>query len=241
MSGHLVRNTANVIPRLPFLVHLFTASGAAFALLAGVAIANGDLVTAFLWLGVTLIVDGIDGPIARRLAVSDRMPRWSGAVLDLVIDYTTYVFLPALVLVVSGIVSTPIDVVAAVAIVTSGALYFADTRMKNSDGSFKGFPAVWNAIVFDLLVIKPNGIVTLFVVALLAILTFVPVDFVHPVRVKRWRVVTLAVTTLWGLLAVAALTYRLEPPLWVVSGLVLTSLYLFVIGFVHQLAARGES
>lgn len=241
MSGHFERNKANVAPRLPFLVHLFTASGAAFALLAGVAIVAGDLVAAFLWLGVALIVDGIDGPIARRLAVSDRMPRWSGAVLDLVIDYMTYVFLPALVLVVSDIVLTPVDVIAAIVIVTSGALYFADTRMKNGDGSFKGFPAVWNAIVFDLLVIKPNSIIVLSIVALLAILTFVPVNFVHPVRVKRWRLATLAVTALWGALAVVALVYKLDPPLWTVAGLVATSLYLFFIGFVNQLTAGGDA
>lgn len=241
MSEQTQRRKPNVIPQLPFLVHLFTASGAAFALLSGLAIANGDMVAAFLWLGVALIVDGLDGPLARRLAISDRMPRWSGAILDLVIDYTTYVFLPALALIVANIVSTPFDIISAIVIAISGALYFADTRMKNKDGSFQGFPTGWNAIVFDILVLKPGGILTVIIVAILAILTFAPVRFVHPVRVAKWRLLTLSITTLWGVFAVLSLTYDLDPPMWIKAGLLLTSIYVFSVGFVHQLLDRGSS
>ena len=239
MSAHLNHRPSTVIPRLPFVVHLFTASGAAFALLAGIAVVERDLVMAFLWLGIALIVDGLDGPMARHLSISDRMPRWSGAALDFVIDYTTYVFLPALILVVADVVTGPFDVIAAIMIVTGGALYFADTRMKNDDGSFKGFPAVWNAIVFNLLIFKPGEIATLVIVGLLTLLTFAPVNFVHPVRVKRWRLLTLAVTVAWGVFALLALIGDLNPQLWVTIGLFVSSLYLFAIGFVHQII-RGN-
>ncbi|MBB4302277.1 phosphatidylcholine synthase [Rhodobium orientis] len=241
MSGHFQRKTATVVPRLPFLIHLFTASGAAFALLAGIAIVRGDLISAFVWLGVALIVDGLDGPMARRLSIGDRMPRWSGAALDFVIDYTTYVFLPAMILVVSGIASTPFDLIGAVLVVTGGALYFADTRMKNEDGSFKGFPAVWNMVVLVLMVLNPPQFVTLGVVVVLTVLTFAPLDFVHPVRVKRWRLVTLAMCVGWGVFAGLALAAGLAPPLWIVLGLAVTSLYLFCIGFVHQWINAGRA
>jgi len=240
LSGHFEGQTARrLYPRLPFSVHLFTASGAAFALLAGVAIVDGDMVAAFLWLGIALIVDGLDGPIARHLSLSDRMPRWSGAALDFVIDYTTYVFLPALLLVVADVVTAPYDIAAAILIVTGGALYFADTRMKNTDGSFKGFPAVWNVIVFDILVVKPDEYITVAIVALLTVLTFVPVNFVHPIRVKRWRPLTLAVTVLWGVMAVLSLVGGLNPASWVVIGLLMTSLYLFGVSFIQQVAGLG--
>lgn len=225
---------------VPFAVHLLTASGAAFALLSGLAIMQGNLVMAFTWLGIALFVDGIDGPLARRLAISEVLPRWSGAALDFVIDYTTYVFLPALILIVAGVLPTPYDVLAAVVIVVSGALYFADTQMKTANAAFKGFPAVWNAAVFVLLVAEAGPIFTFGAILALAALTFAPVHFVHPVRVRRWRPFTLAITVLWAFFAAMALVQDLHPASWAYLGLVATSAYLSLVGFVIQLSDRPD-
>ena len=136
-------------------VHLLTASGGALALFAAIAAALHAWQTAFLLLGIAFVVDGIDGPLARRVHVLDRLPAINGVILDLVVDYTTYVFVPAVILVESPLLSPPFGAIAAVVVAVVGALYFADTRMKTRESAFRGFPAVWNAVVYVLMVLKP--------------------------------------------------------------------------------------
>ena len=133
-----------------FGVHIFTASGAVLALFALIAAIERTWPQMFLLLGVALLVDGVDGMIARRLDVAARVPRWSGDVLDLVVDYLTYVFIPAFVVVWSDLLPPLLAVPCAIAIIISGALYFADREMKTKDNFFRGFPAVWNVPVFYL-------------------------------------------------------------------------------------------
>jgi phosphatidylglycerophosphate synthase len=133
-----------------FAVHIFTACGAACALLALLAAAETRWRAMFLWLGVALIIDGTDGPFARRLRVAAVLPRWSGEVLDLVVDVMTYVFVPAYALAASGLLPQSAAVPLGSIVVVTGALYFADQRMKTSDYYFRGFPAVWNVAVFYL-------------------------------------------------------------------------------------------
>src|SRR5438132_6331523 len=135
-------------------VHLLTASGAGLALFAALATALHLWAVAFGLLGVALIVDAVDGPLARMVAVGDRLPWINGAMLDLVVDYTTYVFVPALILLEGPLLSPPLSAVAGVGIALVGVLYFADMRMKTEAAAFRGFPAVWNAVVFQLMVYK---------------------------------------------------------------------------------------
>lgn len=216
-------------------VHLLTASGAAIALAAAIAAAHEQWQLVFLLLGVAMLIDGLDGPIARKLDVKERIPWFDGATLDMVVDYSTYALIPAFVLAQSGIVSKPYAIVAAIVVAVVGALYFADTRMKTPDQAFRGFPAVWNAVVFQLMVFKFPEFVTLLIIAVLAVLTFTPVEFVHPLRVRRWRPLTLAMSVAWGVLALIALLYDLDPPLWVVIAFAVVSFYFAVIGLVLQL------
>src|SRR5436305_3019900 len=141
---------------LGFSIHIFTASGAALALFALFAAIEHNWSLTFLLLGVALFVDGIDGTLARKLDVARRLPPWSGDVLDLVVDYLNYVFIPAFVVVASGLLPPVAAIPCAVAIIISGALYFADRAMKTRDNYFSGFPAVWNVPVFYLLLLKPD-------------------------------------------------------------------------------------
>jgi phosphatidylcholine synthase len=218
-----------------FSVHILTASGAFLALLAALAAIQGHWVAFWLWLGLCLVVDGIDGPIARKLNVGERLPDWSGDYIDMVVDYVTYVFLPALALYLAGIVPGTLGIIAAGLIVVSSALYYADTRMKLSDNQFRGFPVVWNMVVFVLAALQPSDWVAFAVIVGCAILTFVPMPFVHPVRVRRWRPLTLAVTVAWGLAAAAVLAYGMTPPDWLMIALAGASIYLFLIGAVLYL------
>lgn len=221
-----------------FLIHILTASGAPIALAALLAGAQGKWDEMFAWLGLALFVDGIDGPLARKFNVAERLPRWSGASLDFVIDYATYVFLPAFALSWSLMLSNPWNWICGGLVVFTGALYFADNGMKTPDGSFKGFPAGWNMVVFGLMVLSPSETFTIAAVVLCCILTFAPVRFVHPVRVKKWRVFTLPVTLLW--MALAALAIFDGMVLSSLAGTVFAaaSLYLFAVSAFQQLLER---
>lgn len=221
-------------------VHAFTASGIVLAMLAAFAAYRLDWTEFFAWLGVALVVDGVDGPIARKFAVERRLPTFSGAALDFVVDYVTYVFLPAFAIATGGFTSTPIALGLAGIIVFTSAMYFADTRMKMKNNAFRGFPAVWNGVVFILFVFRPDEWFVISVTVALAILTFVPVAFVHPVRVERWRPLTLAFTAAWFGFAGAALAYGLVPPDGVKIGLFVTSFYLSAVAAVQQLLERFE-
>jgi phosphatidylcholine synthase len=151
----------------------------------------------------------------------------------------TYVFAPAII-VGQALGLTPVPgAVAAVIVAVSGALYFADTRMKQPDHSFRGFPAVWNMPVFVLYAFQPPAVVTIVSVVGLAVLTFVPVNFVHPLRVVRWRVATLAVFGLWVFCAVWLLLTDFVAAPAVKYALLAASAYLFCIAAVQQSLRAG--
>ena len=221
-----------------FGVHLLTSSGAFLAFLSLVAAAENRFVAAFFWLGAALAVDGVDGPLARKLEVKKWWPHWSGDMLDSVIDYVTYVIIPAFILYQSGLMGRHLSFLSAALIVTTSAIYYADTRMKTADNGFKGFPICWNMVVFTMFVVSPSEYFSLAVVVLSAVLTFVPVIFVHPVRVKQLRPLTLGIFAAWSAGSLAALVYQLDPPIWIDGVILASGLYLYCIGFVLQLAGR---
>ena len=216
-------------------VHLLTASGAGFALVAAVAAADRSWQLVFLCLGLAMIVDGIDGPIARKLDVKERLPWFDGATLALVVDFTTYVLVPALVLSLGDLLSEPFATGSGILVAVVGALYFADTRMKTPEQAFRGFPAVWNAVVYQLMVYKFPEAATLLIIAAFAVLTFLPVEFVHPMRVRRLRPVTFVMAVVWGVLALAALIENLRPDPVVLTVFSIANLYFAGIGVFLQM------
>ncbi len=219
---------------LAFAVHVFTASGAALGLLALLAAAAGNWALMFGLLGIALIVDGVDGAIARRLRVAERLPRWSGDTLDLVVDFTTYVFVPAYAVAAGGLLPPALAIPAGVVIVVTAALYFADRRMKTADNYFLGFPGVWNGAVFYLFLLQPNPWIAAGIVALLAFLTFVPVPFVHPFRAQRLRMLNAVLLAAWALLAIAAVLRDMMPGLWITAGLCVIGLYFLGAGLLRR-------
>ena len=220
-----------------FLVHILTASGAALALLALDSAVAHRWPAMFMWLGIALAVDAVDGPLARLLKVSEMLPRWSGETLDLVVDFVTYVFVPAYAIAASGLLAPPFDVAAGVAITMTAALYFADRHMKTPDNYFRGFPALWNCAAFYLLLLRPAPWLATIAVALLAVLTFVPFRFVHPLRVRRLRALNIALLAVGGVLAVIALGRDLAPGWWVTGGLCAIACYVFIAGAFRADAA----
>lgn len=217
-----------------FAVHVFTACGAACALLALVAAVRNEWPIMFAWLGLALVIDGVDGALARRLHVAKLLPRWSGDVLDLVVDILNYVFVPAYALAASGLLPTHLAIALGVLIVVTGSLYFADGLMKTSDYYFRGFPALWNVAAFYLFILKPGPWISAAVIVVLSALTFVRFHVVHPVRIAHLRVVTTVALAVWAALAIFAVVQNLDPPSWTVAALCLLGLYFVVIGFLRR-------
>lgn len=211
-------------------VHAFTASGAVLGLLALEAAARQDWPGMFVWLGLALVVDGVDGTMARSVRVAEVLPRFSGDILDLVVDFLTYVVVPAYALLVADLLPPGLAWPLVAAIVISSAFYFADGLMKTAEGGFRGFPAVWNVVAFLIFVFDAGAWTNAALVIVLVATTFAPVVMVHPFRVRRLRLVTLAVLALWSLMAAAALLAGLKPSGWIRAGLAMTSLYFLTIG-----------
>jgi phosphatidylcholine synthase len=217
-----------------FAVHVFTATGAAIAFLALILATGEHWAAMFFCLGCALIVDGVDGPLARAFKVAQVLPRWSGETLDIVVDFVTYVFVPAYAIAASGMLPRALAIPAGVIVVISGALYFADRQMKTPDNFFRGFPVLWNLAAFYLYLLEPAEWLATGMIATLAALTFAPIKFLHPLRVKRLRALNVALLMAWAALAFIAVVYNLQPGPYVTWPLVVIALYFFVAGLLPR-------
>ena len=209
-----------------FCVHIFTAMGAGVALLAMLEAVREHWANMFGWLGVALIIDAIDGPLARKLDVVRLQPNWSGETLDLVVDFVAYVFVPAYAITASGLLLPVAAPILGIGIVISSALYFADRRMKASDNHFRGFPALWNAVAFYLFVLRLPPALSTLAVAALIVLTFAPFHVLHPLRVVRLRWLTLWLLASWAVLASYTVARDFDIGAPVIAGLCAIALYM---------------
>ena len=208
-----------------FSVHVFTALGAGVALLALLEAVREHWTAMFWWLGVALVIDGVDGPMARRLDVVRLQPNWSGEVLDLVVDFVTYVFVPAYAITASGLLWPPAAPLLGAGIAVTGALYFADRRMKSDDNHFRGFPGLWNVAAFYLFLLHWPPVASSLAVAVLIVLTFMPFNVIHPVRVVRLRWLTLCLIGAGTALAMVTLVNDFQPGMAVTVALCAIALY----------------
>src|SRR3954447_7313988 len=209
-----------------FSVHIFTALGAGVALIAMLEAVREHWTNMFSWFGVALVIDAIDGPIARRLDVVRLQPNWSGEILDLVVDFLTYVFVPAYAITASGLLLPLAAPVLGVGIVVSSALYFADRRMKAADNHFRGFPALWNAAAFYLFLLHLPPALSSLAIAILIALTFSPFHVLHPVRVVRLRWLPLWLTAVWAVLAMYVLARNFDVGAAIIAGLCAIAAYI---------------
>src|SRR6516162_2581732 len=223
---HVRKQDSSHAPQLAraaaFSVHIFTALGAGVALIALLEAVREHWAAMFVWLGVALVIDAIDGPIARRLDVGRLQPNWSGDVLDLVVDFVTYVFVPAYAITASRLLLPVAAPLLGIGIVVSGALYFADRRMKSADNHFRGFPGLWNIAAFYLFLLRWPPVASSLAVLALTVATFLPFHVLHPVRVVRLRWLTLALMAVWGVLAIYTLArdFNVEAPVTVALCLI---------------------
>ena len=180
------------------LVHLFTASGLIPMMLAVDAIWSDQVYSALIWLGVAMLIDGLDGPLARRFNVAEHMPQIDGAILDHVVDFTGYCFLPALIIYHFSTVPKDFVVIATSYLLVTSLYTFANRAAKTPEYDFRGFPALWNVVVFYMVVLETGAWLNLTAILLLGAMTFAPVRFVHPLRVVSLRRLNAPLVFIWA-------------------------------------------
>jgi phosphatidylcholine synthase len=183
---------------LSLALHAFTATGVLVGMAALVAVLDGSARMAIIWLLVAQLIDGIDGPLARRLLPDEATTKFDGYVLDLVIDFVTCVLVPAAFLWEFNMVNHDRSgMIAVAALLMFSCLWFSRTDQQDSESWFHGFPASWNMVVPTLWLLNSSHTVTLIVVACLSILTMTNIQFAHPVRVVQWRAWNMVAISIW--------------------------------------------
>lgn len=212
-----------------FAVHLFTASGAAVAFCALAAAIERDFTATFAWLGLALVIDGVDGTLARAADVAHKAVRFDGDVLDLVVDFLTYVIVPLVAVWRADLLPAALGTPVCALVALASALYFANREMKTSDHWFRGFPALWNVAALYLFVFQPGPALCASILVLLAALMFAPVAFVHPLRVAKWRATTVLVTLVWFASAAQAVAQGLDADWLARAGLAFSAVYFIAL------------
>jgi phosphatidylcholine synthase len=190
----------------PWLLHLFTATGTLCGLFSVLAISDGSPRASLLWMTAALVIDAVDGPIARNIDVANRMPLIDGNALDLVIDYVTCVLAPALFIYQFGFLPKPQALALTSLICLTSLFSFARSDLMTDDNYFRGFPAMWNLVAAMMFVLQSRQNVNVIATLVLVGLTIAPIKVPHPVRAREFRKITIPVLIVWlGLLTVGTI------------------------------------
>ena len=195
-----------------WLVHIFTALGALAGFLSLVAILSDNIFLAFIWLSLAFFIDGVDGTFARRYQVKEMVPAIDGSILDNIVDYLNYVFIPAVIVYWFSLVPPQLTLLAVALILIVSCYTFANTKLKTEDNYFRGFPAVWNMVIFYLFVIGTSQLTNFLAIVFFSVMTFIPLKYLHPFRVKEKKSLNLFMTSIWGLCCVFLLLDLRDTP-----------------------------
>lgn len=213
-------------PQIGFLLHAFTASGAIAGLLSLSAVMNGHVRTGLIWLIVCQLIDGFDGPLARRIDIEVHAPQIDGHILDLVVDYVTCVVVPVALFIELDMLPKGREFWFAGLIIFTGALWFARTDQETEDHWFNGFPAAWNIVVPTLLILDANNPTKELAILFLCGLSLSKVQFPHVVRVIKFRSITLSVATIYFVALTWLSAQFPNGPSWLKPILILAPLYI---------------
>ncbi len=215
-----------------WLLHLYTASGAVFGMLALLATDAGRYREAFLWMGVTLLIDSTDGTIARKMKIDRLIPQIDGRCLDDVVDFFTYVLVPMIFLLKAGLVT---GIVAVSLPVIASSLGFSNRQAKTDDDYFLGFPSYWNIVALYLWVFGMSPWLNTAILLLLGVLVLIPTRYIYPSKTKAYQPLTVTLCCLWGFqLMVAFIRPDGLPEWWMASTIYFPVYYLSLSLYLHR-------
>ena len=217
-------------------VHLFTASGAVFGLLAILSIFEKDWKMMIVWMVVAMLVDGFDGMLARWADVKKYANGIDGALLDNILDYQNYVMVPALFLIKADVLPESVRLLAACSILLTSAYQFTQTDAKTDDHHFKGFPSYWNVAALYMLLMNLPQWVNFGFLMLFNVMVFIPIKYIYPTRNTYLRTLTLGLTYLYGAIGIWGLIQYPNQPQWVVWASFIYVAYYIVLSLIPKKA-----
>jgi phosphatidylcholine synthase len=222
-------------------VHAFTATGAIWALLSILAIQHHQWKLLFLWIALSLLVDGFDGFLARRFHTKEYASGLDGALLDNMIDYLNYVVVPAYFLIEAQLVPPASGLVVASLILLSSAYQFSQTDAKTDDHYFKGFPDYWNILAVYLFLMGWSLWFNLAIFLICVVLVFVPIKYIYPSRTTRDKTLTQVLCYIWGAMGAVAIILYPNNPAWIIwLSLVIVAIYL-IMSVIHTLRPANRT
>ncbi|WP_447555126.1 phosphatidylcholine synthase [Vreelandella sp. EE22] len=206
-------------------MHALTASGVLLGTMALLALIDDNPVACLLWLGAAMLVDGFDGTLARKYEVKTILPHFDGSTLDMVIDYLTWAFIPALFIYYFIELPAGTHLLAMFIILLSSIFCFCNVNMKSQDNYFVGFPAAWNIAGATFYILDLAPFVTLAAIIGLAALTVTRMKFLHPFRVRKFMPLNIAVTLVWCACATSLVLTSPQHADWALWGWGAASVY----------------
>ncbi len=222
---------------LAWLVHLYTALGAAVALFTLAMVAGGRHREALALMGLALVLDATDGTLARAARVKERVPRIDGARLDDIVDYLNYVLVPCFLLLWAGLLPAGHGWIACLPLLAS-AYGFSQTDAKTPDHFFLGFPSYWNVVAFYCYVLRLSPLFNAFVVIVLSVMVFVPIRYLYPSRNTFCQGLTITLGVVWGALCFVVVFHMPTPPPGLAWASLFFPVYYLAASFWSHLRAR---
>jgi phosphatidylcholine synthase len=193
----MLKNKKDINTLLAWSVHLLTCSGLIAGFLALICVFKNDETSAFLFLGLALLIDAVDGTLARKFKVSIFVKNIDGKMLDSVIDFFNYIIIPSVMIYWFKFVPSPFEIIIPSIILIVSAISYSNNNLMTSDNFYKGFPCIWNILLFYLYLFDLTQVYNLFLISACILLKFIPIKFIHPLRVNKYRRYSAVFMVLW--------------------------------------------
>ena len=182
---------------IALFVHFLTGFGALAGFFALISVINNNQSTTFLWLGLAFLIDSIDGTLARKFNVKKNFPNIDGKMLDSIIDFFNYVIVPAIIIYWFKLVPDNFLILIPSILILVSIYSYVNLNVMTKDHYYNGFPAIWNIVVLYFYLFGTNQITNLIILVLLLMLKFSPLKCIHPLRVKKLRIISIFFTIVW--------------------------------------------
>jgi len=193
----MFKNKKDIDTLLAWSVHLLTCSGLIIGFFALISVFKNDQSSAFLFLGLALLIDAIDGTLARKFKVTVFVKNIDGKMLDSVIDFFNYIIIPSVMIYWFKFVPTPFEIIIPSIILIISAISYSNNKLMTPDNFYKGFPCIWNILLFYLYLFDLSQTHNLLLISACILLKFIPIKFIHPLRVNKYKKYSAVFMVLW--------------------------------------------